>query len=229
MTPNKLDAEVSDESWDEVSSFIPEDSETFRRARMLVLLSVAQKSGRAVPSMDRLGYYEFFADSPYIVIDGDKVRDRADRAALEVAGFTRVQLAYASSGARFVSRRRRLQHDLAQLVAYDLVELTGAGYSITRAGQAVAGDLNSVYADAYRQSAEIVLRRLATKSNAALERSVEAWLGHSWLLVDLLDDVKDAEAPAEELPDEEPAIVDDGGGYKTDVVAGNDADGDDLS
>jgi len=229
VTSNELDGEVSDESWDEVSSFIPEDSETFRRARMLLLLSVAKNSGRVVPSVDRLGYYEFFADSPYIVIDGDKPRDRADRATLEVAGFTRVQLAYASSGARFMSRRRRLQHDLAQLVAYGLVELTGEGYGITSAGQAVAGDLNSVYADAYRQSAEIVLRRLASKSNAALERSVEEWLGHSWLLVDLLDDVKDTEAPAEDLPDEEPANFDDVDGYETDAVDGNEAEGDDLS
>lgn len=229
MTSNELDGEASDESLDEVSAFIPEDSETFRRARMLLLLSVAKISGRALSSVDRLGYYEFFADSPHIVIDGDRARDRADRAALEVAGFSRVQLAYASSGARFMSRRRRLQHDLGQLVAYGLVELTGAGYGITPAGQAVADDLSSVYADAYRRSAEIVLRRLATKSNAALERSVEEWLGHSWLLVDLLDDVKDTEAPVEDLPDEEPANFGDVEGYEADAVEGNDAEGDDLS
>lgn len=229
MTWNELDGEGSDGSWDEVSYFIPEDSETFRWARMLLLLSVAKSSGRVVPSVDRLGYYEFFADSPYIVIDGDKPRDRADRAALEVAGFTRVQLNYASSGARFMSRRRRLQHDLSQLFAYGLVELTADGYVITSAGQALADDLNSVYADAYRQSAEIILRRLATKSNAALERSAEDWLGHSWLLVDLLDDVKDTEVPAQDLPDEEPANFDDIDGYEADTAEGNEAEGDDLS
>lgn len=208
----------ADEPWDEVSSFVPEDNDTFRRARMLLLLSVSKGTGRSVQSVDRLGYYEFFADSPYIVIDGDRPRDLADRAALEVAGFTRVQLAYASSGARFMSRRRRLQHDLAQLIAYGLVKLSGTGYGITTAGQAVADDLRSVYADAYRQSAEIVLRRLSAKSNAALERSVEEWLGHSWLLVDLLDDVKDAEAPTDELPGDGAAEGD-----------ANEADGDDFS
>jgi hypothetical protein len=198
MTSNEPGIVGVDENWDDVSSFTPEDSATFRRARMLLLLSVTQDSGRNVPSVDRLGYYEFFADSPYMIIDGETPRDRADRTALEIAGFTRVQLAYASSGARFMSRRRRLQHDLAQLIAHGLVELTASGYDITTAGQGLAQNLSSVYADAYRQSAEIVLRRLSTKSNAALERAVEEWLGHSWLLVDLLDDVTDAEVPADE-------------------------------
>jgi len=188
------------EIWTEVTSFSPEESTTFRLARMLLLLAVAKNSGRKVPSVDRLGYYEFFADNPFIVIEGSRAHDAADRAALEVAGFSRVQLAYASSGARFISRRRRLQHDLAQLFAFGLVELTGDGYDITEAGTVVADDLNSVYADAYRTSADIVLRRLASKSNVGLERSVEGWLGHSWLLVDLLDDVNDAEVPLGEGP-----------------------------
>lgn len=189
------------EIWTEVTSFSPEESTTFRLARMLLLLAVAKSSGRKVPSLDRLGYYEFFADNPFIVIEDNKARDATDRASLEIAGFTRVQLAYASSGPRFMSRRRRLQHDLAQLIAFGLVELTGDGYDISDAGIAVADDLNSVYADAYRTSAEIVLRRLASKSNLGLERSVEGWLGHSWLLVDLLDDVNDAVVPPGEWPE----------------------------
>jgi hypothetical protein len=192
-TPNSL------EDWTEVTSFSPEDSATFRIARLLLLLSVAESTGRKVQSVDRLGYYEFFADSPFIVIEGDKPRDVADRAALEDAGFTRVQLAYASSGPRFMSRRRRLQHDLAQLIAFGLVALTGNGYDITETGTNLANELNSVYADAYRRSAEIVLRRLASRSNSGLEKAVEDWLGHSWLLVDLLDDVHDAQVPAPEL------------------------------
>jgi hypothetical protein len=228
VTTNQPEDAEADETWGDVRPFIPEDDDTFRRARMLLLLSVAKGTGRNVGSMDRLGYYEFFADSPYIIIEGNKPRDLADRAALEVAGFSRVQLAYASSGARFMSRRRRLQHDLAQLIAYGLVELTGAGYGITAAGQAISDDLSSVYADAYKQSAEIVLRRLSAKSNAALERSVEDWLGHSWLLVDLLDDITDAEAPAEELPDDEARAKE-----LPDHEAGKDdvdlAEGDDLS
>jgi hypothetical protein len=183
------------DAWIEVASFSPEQSTTFRVARMLLLLSVARDTGRKVSSVERLGYYEFFADNPFIVIEGDMGRDAADRASLEVAGFSRVQLDYASSGPRFISRRRRLQHDLVQLIALGLVELTGGGYDITVAGTVVADGLNSVYADAYRTSAEIVLRRLASKSNVGLERSVEGWLGHSWLLIDLLDDVRDAEVP----------------------------------
>lgn len=182
-----------------LSAFTPEESTTFRLARMLLLLAVAKQSGRQVASVDRLGYYEFFADNPFIVIEGDTTRDATDRAALEVAGFSRVQLAYASSGPRFVSRRRRLQNDLAQLIALGLVELTSGGYEVSDRGMGIATALNSVYADAYRAAAEIVLRRLASKSNAGLERSVEGWLGHSWLFVDLLADVKDAEAPRDQV------------------------------
>jgi hypothetical protein len=173
----------------------PEDNTVFRLARMLLLLDVARNRGRRIPSLDRLGYYEFFADNPHIVIAGDGRADGADTVALELAGFSKAQLAYASSGPRFVSRRRRLQHDLAQLVAYGLVELNSTGYVITEAGADIAGDFHSAYADAYRTSAEIVLRRLSTMSSKTLERNVEDWLGHSGLLLDLLDEVNDAVVP----------------------------------
>jgi hypothetical protein len=162
---------------------------------MLLLLDVARSSGRPISSVDRLGYYDFLADSPFIVVDGDKPRDAEDRLALELAGFTPTQLSYASSGQRFASRRRRLQHDLARLFAYGLVDLHSAGYQATQAGSELAGQLNSVYADAYRVSASIVLRRLSALSNKALERSVNSWLGESWLLIDLLDDVAETVVP----------------------------------
>lgn len=182
------------------SGLIPERNETFRLARLLLLLDVARQHGRQVASIDRLAYYEFFADNPFIVIDGDKPRDRADRATVELAGFSRIQLGYASSGQRFLSRRRRLQHDLARLVALGLVTLSGTGYTVTEQGQALAGEFRSIYSDSYRLSAEIILRRLVGLSGKALDAKAEEWLGHSWLLVDLLDDVKDAELPRTELP-----------------------------
>ncbi|OJU93402.1 MAG: hypothetical protein BGO23_12085 [Solirubrobacterales bacterium 67-14] len=180
----------------------PEDNSTFRLARMLLLFDVAKSLGKRVQSVDRLAYYEFFSDNPFVVIEGDSARDRADRLALELAGFSRVQLAYASTGQRFASRRRRLQHDLARLVAFGLAEMTTDGYAITDEGSALSSDLRSVYADAYRASAEIVLRRLASRGNKALDRDVEEWLGYSWLLVDLLDEVGDAHAPTDPIDDE---------------------------
>lgn len=194
---------------DVTSGFIPEHNETFRLARLLLLLDVAREHGRQVASIDRLAYYEFFADNPFIVIDGDKPRDRADRATVELAGFSRIQLGYASSGQRFLSRRRRLQHDLARLVALGLVTLSGSGYTVTDRGKVLAGEFRSIYSDSYRSSAEIILRRLVGLSGKALDAKAEEWLGHSWLLIDLLDDVKDAELPPPELPQHTAPALDD--------------------
>ncbi|MFM1724428.1 MULTISPECIES: hypothetical protein [Rhodococcus] len=179
----------------ELVPFIPERNTNFRLARLLLLLDAAREHSRQVASIDRLAYYEFFADNPFIVIDGNKSRDQADRATIELAGFSRIQLGYASSGQRFLSRRRRLRHDLAHLVALGLVTLGSTGYLITERGAELVGQFRSIYADAYRQSAEIILRRLVPLSGTRLEAKAEEWLGHSWLLVDLLDDIKDAEVP----------------------------------
>lgn len=180
----------------EIRNFDPENNGTFRKARMLLLLDVARTEGRAVASIDRLGFYEFFADNPFIVVDTDSRRDVIDRMKIELAGFSRVQLSYASSGQRFVSRRRRLQHDIARLVSRGLVTLGREGYAITDRGGQLAGDLRTVYADNYRISAEIVLRRLSGMSNRGLTEAVERWLGRSWLLVDLLEDVHDVVVPS---------------------------------
>lgn len=173
----------------------PEDSTRFRLARMLLLLDVARHEGRKIPSLDRLGYYDFFADNPFIVLDGSKKTDQDDAVTLEIAGFSRAQLAYASSGQRFASRRRRLQHDVAQLVALGLATIDSGGYAITSQGSNVADGLRTAYADAYRKSSEIVLRRLYSMTGKGLESKVEIWLGHSSLLLDLLDEVTDAVAP----------------------------------
>jgi len=181
-------------------SFIPEQNSHFRLARLLLLLDVAREHGRQVASIDRLAYYEFFADNPFIVIEGDKARDRSDRATVELAGFSSIQLGYASSGHRFLSRRRRLQHDVARLVALGVATLGSAGYLITDRGAELAGQFRSIYADSYRQSAEIILRRLAPLSGKRLEAKAEEWLGHSWLLIDLLDDITDTEVPPEPEP-----------------------------
>lgn len=176
-------------------SFVPERNSNFRIARLLLLLDVAHENGRQVASIDRLAYYEFFADNPFIVIAGDKSRDRADRATVELAGFSQIKLGYASSGHRFLSRRRRLRHDLARLVALGLTTLGSTGYLITDRGSELAGQFRSSYADGYRLSAEIILRRLVPLSGKRLEENAEDWLGHSWLLLDLLDDITDPEVP----------------------------------
>lgn len=174
---------------------------TFRLARLLLFVSVATARGRPVPSIDRLAYYEFLADNPFIILDTSDTADDADRLALEMAGFSPMQLSYASSGQRFASRRQRLQHDLALLVSRDLVRVGAKGYETTPAGTELTQSLSSIYADSYGVSASIVLRRLSSLSAAALERAARGWLGESWLLIDLLDDIRGTEAPP--LPENE--------------------------
>jgi hypothetical protein len=176
-------------------SFVPEDSYLFRCARLLLLLATARKDGRPVVSLDRLSFYDFFADNPWIVVNGDAASDVADRDTLVIAGFSQTQLSYASTGQRFVSRRERLRTDLSLLVSYGLVGLKDAEFVITDPGQDFADGLQSSYADSFRASASVVLRRLVRLPNRTLEREVENWLGHSWLLLDLLDDVRGADVP----------------------------------
>jgi len=106
-----------------------------------------------------------------------------------LAGFSDRQLSYASTGQRFASRRRRLQHDLSLLLAYGVVAIGSRGYLLTSAGQAIAEGLTSVYADAYREAARVVLRRLGRLSDRRMRQNAAEWLGRSWLLIDLFDDI----------------------------------------
>lgn len=185
------------------AEFVPESSRTFRMARLLLLLSTAQGQGRSIESLDRLAYYDFFADNPWVIVEGDSPSDVADRDTLQLAGFSRTQLSYASTGQRFVSRRERIRGDFAQLVAYGLADLAGSRFAITDRGDKICDELQSSYADGYRASASVVLRRLVRLQNRVLERKVEKWLGHSWLLLDLLDDVRGADVPALPVADQE--------------------------
>lgn len=173
--------------------FAPENSRTFRCARLLLLLATAWHDGRQVASLDRLAYYDFFADNPWVVVEGETSADASDVDTLTLAGFSPTQLSYASTGQRFVSRRERIRADIAQLVAFGLVRLDDTQIVITPSGQEIAESLQSSYADGFRASATVVLRRLVRLPNKQLDENVERWLGHSWLLLDLLDDVRGAD------------------------------------
>ncbi|MFI1240324.1 hypothetical protein [Nocardia salmonicida] len=167
----------------------PEDSQVFRLAQLTLLLATAQIERAPVSTIDRLGFYDFFSANPFVVTAGDDDRDASDRLALRLAGFSDRQLSYVSTGQRFVSRRRRLQHDLARLVAYGLVRIDSQGYRLTESGGDLAAGLTSIYAEAYREAAGVVLRRLKRLSDRQLTLHAEGWLGRSWLLIDLFDDV----------------------------------------
>jgi len=168
---------------------VPEDRQVFRLAQLTLLLEVAADDQAPIRTVDRLGMYDFLAANPFIVTSGGERRDEEDRVTLRLAGFTDRQLSYASTGQRFASRRRRLQHDLSLLLAYGLAAIGASGYVPTPLGRAVAEGLTSVYADAYREAAHVVLRRLRRLSDRRLAESVANWLGRDWLLIDLLDDI----------------------------------------
>ena len=191
MTAEPFDAVNESRRLSGASPRDPEDRPVFRLAQLALLLSVAQDQDVDVPTIDRLGYFDFFSANPFLVVEGDTTRDVRDRADLRLAGFTKRLINYASSGQRFVSRRRRLQHDLALLVGYGVAEVTPTGYGLAPGGQRVVAGLTSVYADAYRVSASIVLRRLGRMPDAQLRRSAEGWLDSNLLMLDFLDDVSE--------------------------------------
>lgn len=170
-------------------SWQPEDHDVFRLAQLVLLLSVAAELEKPIATVDRLGYYDFFSASPFVVLGGRTQSDADERLALKLAGFVERQLSYASTGQRWVSRRRRLQHDLAQLMSYNLMTLQNGAFDLTPSGQTLATQLSTIYADAYRVSARVIIRRLSRLSDRALLQAVQGWLGISWLALDLLDDV----------------------------------------
>jgi hypothetical protein len=167
----------------------PEDRQVFRLAQLTVLLEVAGEENTVMRTVDRLGFYDFFSANPFVVVSGDDKRDVTDRLTLRLAGFSSRQLSYASTGQRFVSRRRRLQHDLALLIAYRIASIDETGYTLTPSGRDLSARLSSVYAESYRDAARVVLRRLRRLSDRQLRQQADEWLGRSWLLIDVLDDV----------------------------------------
>src|SRR5579862_9066856 len=116
----------------------PEEHVLFRLAQLVLLLRVVDGTGRPGVGLERLGFYDFFAANPFLVIPPESVEERAQ---LHLAGFDERQLSYASTGPRFANRRRRLQHDVALLVAYDIGRLDANGWVLTARGAAVADRL----------------------------------------------------------------------------------------
>src|SRR5215471_8213685 len=93
----------------------PDDLLIFRVGRLTLLLDVlASLPLRKPVDIERLGLYDFFAANPFLVIGEDDPM----RQEVSLNGFSSYDLSYQSSGHRFASRRKRLRHDLAMLVAY---------------------------------------------------------------------------------------------------------------
>lgn len=166
----------------------PDNLTHFRLARLALLLDVAPQLPNAKPlDVERLGYYDFFAANPFLIVENEDPLRRE----LVLAGFDSRNLSYQSSAQRFTSRRARLQHDLAMLVAYGLVHAHAdqrrVVYALTDAGGDMTAALRSLYARAYRRSVDIIVRRLNRLSDKSLRESAQGWLAAEGLLIDLYD------------------------------------------
>ena len=166
----------------------PDNLLQFRLGRLLLLLDSLPEMASAKPlHLERLGYYDFFADSPFLVVETDDAVKRR----LLLAGFSERSLSYHSSAQRFTNRRARLQHDLALLTARGLVEVSADGkhitFGLTEKGSSLAGKLKTFYADAFRSSAEIVVRQLNRLSDKALNERAREWLRAEPFLVEIYE------------------------------------------
>lgn len=166
----------------------PEEHTTLRVAQLAILLSeIAPVNGRTI-DIERLGYYDFFAANPFAIFEP---KDHLAIARLHRASFDERQLSYASTGSRFANRRRRLQHDVAILVAYNLAERRDGGYGLTERGTDFVDALVSLYADQYRASVQVVHERLRKLKDSKLAEAARDWLKTPSLILDLYGAAED--------------------------------------
>jgi hypothetical protein len=154
----------------------PDDSGTFRLARLVVLLAVAAESEPDGIDAERLGIYDFLAVHPLLLArdDGDP-----DRTQLRLAGFDDRAVAYASPAQRFVTAQLVLPGDLSTLVRWDLVAAHAQRrirYRLTAAGAVMAGRFTSRYSQQYADAARIVIRRVRRMSGRRLRAALRHWL-----------------------------------------------------
>lgn len=173
----------------------PDELTWARLGRLVLLLTEIPKApGRKPIDVDRIGTYDFFTDSPFLLFDEDTKEHRL----LLLAGFDPVTYSYSSSSQRFANRRSRIQSDLAQLVARELIEpqLDGSRvtYRLTERGSGLAEEFKASYAESYRQSAALVARALNRLSDRGLREKITAVLASPPFVIDLYRDDENVEA-----------------------------------
>lgn len=155
---------------------MPEDEVPFRLAQLLLLLDAVAAQDANGATLERIGYYDFLSANPFLVVPPEG----RDASLLRLAGFDPQVLAYASSSQRFTSRRERIQHDLALLVAYGCCRIRNRDgsltYSITEAGQDLGGRFTATYATSFTTAAGIVVRQLRKLSDKRLREQTARWL-----------------------------------------------------
>lgn len=165
----------------------PDDLTEFRLARLALLLDEIEQAGRKHLDIERLGFYEFFAAQPLLVYDSEG----PERRDLILAGFDSRSLSYQSASARFTNRRARLQHDLALLLAFGLLDVANEEgkivYLLTAAGRDLAQAFTAFYATTFRVGARLIAKRFNSLSDQRLRRDAEGWLRAEGVLIDLYD------------------------------------------
>jgi hypothetical protein len=143
--------------------------------------------------IERLGFYDFFAANPFLVVPSDEGAGTR----LILAGFDSRTLGYQSSFHRFATRRQRMRFDLSRLVAYGLVEASAPGgkvvFTVTSSGASLCESLTSLYALAYRESAQVIITRLNKLSDRRLHDQAGNWLQAKAFLIDLFDTARSYE------------------------------------
>ncbi|WP_432841144.1 hypothetical protein [Dactylosporangium sp. CA-092794] len=150
----------------------PDEVSAFRRARILLVLAVAEEGVDA----ERLGIYEFLAGHPLLLA---RAEDDPDRTALRLAGFDERTVAYDSPAQRFVTAQLHLSRDLTALVTQGLVRVSAAGrvtYRLTDEGVDIASRFTAMYAQTYITAVRIVIRRLRRLSGRKLREGLRQWL-----------------------------------------------------
>lgn len=135
-------------------AFRPEDDPVFRQAQLLLLLDELRSEPT---SLDRLTYYDFFAESPYLLF----TEEDPERRTLRLAGFQSAALSYHSPAQRFVTRQEQVGGDLAALVAYRLADASHQPLSGIR--------YNGLRLEALPAAPSNVFRRVPNFSPACLQ------------------------------------------------------------
>jgi hypothetical protein len=182
------DARPTIEGFPDALPLRPDDLLAFRLGRLVLLLDTVPGLPSPKPmDVERISFYDFFADNPFLIFG----RDAPEHESLVLAGFDSRNLSYQSSAQRFSSRRERLQHDLATLVGYGLATVASESrrvvYGLTTAGAEQAVSLRSLYAQGYRSSAALIGRALNRLSDRALQQQTRTWLRADELLIDLFE------------------------------------------
>lgn len=164
----------------------PDDLLHARLGRLILLLSEAPSQPHRKPAdVERISTYDFFADNPMLLF-GDEDPERQE---LIIAGFDPRTFSYHSSSQRFTSRRSRIKHDLAHLLALGLLSARPEGskvaYALTDQGHELAARFSSSYADGYRASARIVARALNRLADTRLRERVAEVLEARPFVIDL--------------------------------------------